>query len=204
MPGAWRRRRLRRSSRDRTRRQRHRLGLVWVPLCLSIDGLLRAPVRRIDGAVEYASDLFDPATVETIVARWVWLLEVAIADPDRPISRIDILTPTERLSITKIGQKCKFDVSSGPLRRRLARNGPHRLRWACALMLRLITRQGWLRERPSPSLQGEQRTNHRRLCPPAANATAPTEHGTTLKGAPGQLGCRVGVNLLAHKPTGRY
>ncbi|PZS11642.1 MAG: non-ribosomal peptide synthetase, partial [Pseudonocardiales bacterium] len=50
----------------------------------------------VDGVVEYAYDLFDPATIETIVARWVRLLEAAVADPDQPISRIDILTTEER------------------------------------------------------------------------------------------------------------
>ncbi|MDQ3761149.1 MAG: amino acid adenylation domain-containing protein [Actinomycetota bacterium] len=52
--------------------------------------------QGIDGFVEYATDLFDPATVETLFARWVRLLDAVVADPDRPISRIDILTPTER------------------------------------------------------------------------------------------------------------
>ncbi|MGH3873021.1 MAG: amino acid adenylation domain-containing protein [Pseudonocardiaceae bacterium] len=50
----------------------------------------------IDGVVGYARDLFDPATVEAIVARWVRLLEAAVAEPDRPISRIDILSTDER------------------------------------------------------------------------------------------------------------
>ncbi|MGH3971719.1 MAG: amino acid adenylation domain-containing protein [Pseudonocardiaceae bacterium] len=50
----------------------------------------------IDGVVEYASDLFDPATIETLFARWLRLLDAVVADPDQPISRIDILTPTER------------------------------------------------------------------------------------------------------------
>nr|QEO74037.1 AMP-dependent synthetase and ligase [uncultured bacterium] len=50
----------------------------------------------IDGVVEYASDLFDPVTVEALVARWVRLLEAVVADPDRPISRIEVLTPEER------------------------------------------------------------------------------------------------------------
>ncbi|MGH3685618.1 MAG: amino acid adenylation domain-containing protein, partial [Pseudonocardiaceae bacterium] len=49
----------------------------------------------INGFVEYASDLFDPTTVETILTRWVWLLQAAVTDPDRPISQIDILTPAE-------------------------------------------------------------------------------------------------------------
>ncbi|MGH3873020.1 MAG: amino acid adenylation domain-containing protein [Pseudonocardiaceae bacterium] len=52
--------------------------------------------ESLDGYVEYASDLFDPGTVETILAQWVRLLEAAVADPDRPISRIDILTADER------------------------------------------------------------------------------------------------------------
>ncbi|PZS15296.1 MAG: hypothetical protein DLM60_17665 [Pseudonocardiales bacterium] len=50
----------------------------------------------IDGVIEYASDLFDPATIETIVARWVRLLEAAVTDPDRQISRIEILSADER------------------------------------------------------------------------------------------------------------
>ncbi|MGH3511504.1 MAG: amino acid adenylation domain-containing protein [Pseudonocardiaceae bacterium] len=50
----------------------------------------------INGVVHYASDLFDPATVETLVARWVRVLEAVVSDPDRPISRIGILTAEER------------------------------------------------------------------------------------------------------------
>ncbi len=52
--------------------------------------------QGIDGVVEYACDLFDAGTVETIVARWVRLLAAAVADPDQPISRIDILSAQER------------------------------------------------------------------------------------------------------------
>ncbi|MGH3874561.1 MAG: amino acid adenylation domain-containing protein [Pseudonocardiaceae bacterium] len=50
----------------------------------------------IDGVVEYSSDLFDPSTVAALFARWVRLLEGVVADPDRPINRIDILTTHER------------------------------------------------------------------------------------------------------------
>jgi non-ribosomal peptide synthetase component F len=49
----------------------------------------------LDGFVEYVADLFDPATVRTLLARWVRLLEAVVADPDRPISRIDILDAQE-------------------------------------------------------------------------------------------------------------
>ncbi|MGH3853478.1 MAG: amino acid adenylation domain-containing protein, partial [Pseudonocardiaceae bacterium] len=50
----------------------------------------------VDGVVEYACDLFDPETVEAIVARWVRLLRAVVAEPDRPISRIDLLSAPER------------------------------------------------------------------------------------------------------------
>ncbi|WP_156994476.1 non-ribosomal peptide synthetase, partial [Pseudonocardia acaciae] len=52
--------------------------------------------RGMDGEIEYATDLFDPAGVETLFARWVRLLEAAVADPDLPIGRIDVLTAEER------------------------------------------------------------------------------------------------------------
>ena len=52
--------------------------------------------QGIEGVIEYASDLFDPATVETIFARWVRLFEAAVADPNRPLSQVDVLSPEER------------------------------------------------------------------------------------------------------------
>jgi amino acid adenylation domain-containing protein len=51
--------------------------------------------QGLEGFVEYSTDLFDPTTVETLFTRWVHLLETAVAAPDAPISRIDILTPEE-------------------------------------------------------------------------------------------------------------
>ena len=50
----------------------------------------------IEGSVEYAADLFDPAGVDALVARFVRLLDRLCADPDRPLSDIDLLTLTER------------------------------------------------------------------------------------------------------------
>jgi amino acid adenylation domain-containing protein len=50
----------------------------------------------IHGVVEYASDLFDPTTIETLLSRWTRLLEAAVANPNRPISRIEILFAEER------------------------------------------------------------------------------------------------------------
>ncbi|MGW1779990.1 amino acid adenylation domain-containing protein, partial [Streptomyces sp. NPDC002143] len=50
----------------------------------------------LTGAVEYATDLFDAATVATLVARWIRLLEAAVARPAEPVGGIDLLSPEER------------------------------------------------------------------------------------------------------------
>ena len=55
----------------------------------------------IEGALEYASDLFDRASVEAIAGRLVRLLEGAVADPDRAIGRLDILGAAERHTILR-------------------------------------------------------------------------------------------------------
>ncbi|MGI8312745.1 amino acid adenylation domain-containing protein [Saccharopolyspora hattusasensis] len=53
----------------------------------------------LEGYVEFATDLFDPETVEVLFARWVRLLEAVAADPDLPVGRVDILTADERLGL---------------------------------------------------------------------------------------------------------
>ncbi|MFB7613702.1 non-ribosomal peptide synthase/polyketide synthase, partial [Kitasatospora sp. NPDC056181] len=54
------------------------------------------PAGGIVGRVEYSTDLFDHATVEALVARWLRLLAAVVSEPDRPLSRIDVLTAEER------------------------------------------------------------------------------------------------------------
>ncbi|MFJ3306940.1 amino acid adenylation domain-containing protein, partial [Streptomyces sp. NPDC086549] len=51
------------------------------------------------GAVEYATDLFDPQTVETLFARWTRLMRAIVADPQQPISRIDTVSGEERAQL---------------------------------------------------------------------------------------------------------
>ena len=48
------------------------------------------------GVVEYATDLFDRATIEALAARLVRLLEAVVGDPERAIGRLDILSADER------------------------------------------------------------------------------------------------------------
>src|SRR5262249_17995669 len=50
----------------------------------------------IEGVIEYATDLFDRASVATMAGRLIRLIGAAVADRDRPITRLAILTAEER------------------------------------------------------------------------------------------------------------
>ncbi|WP_262844593.1 non-ribosomal peptide synthase/polyketide synthase, partial [Sphaerisporangium corydalis] len=50
----------------------------------------------IDGVIEYATDLFDQATVAATADRFLRLLGAMVADSAQPISAPDVLTPGER------------------------------------------------------------------------------------------------------------
>ncbi|MFF3868148.1 MupA/Atu3671 family FMN-dependent luciferase-like monooxygenase [Micromonospora sp. NPDC001898] len=50
----------------------------------------------LTGRLEYSTDLFDPDSAERMAARFRQVLAAALADPDGPVGRLDILTPGER------------------------------------------------------------------------------------------------------------
>ena len=52
--------------------------------------------RGLDGYLEYASDLFDRATIERMGQHYLTLLEAIAANPDRRIGDLPLLTPAER------------------------------------------------------------------------------------------------------------
>ena len=56
----------------------------------------------IEGVLEYASDLFERASVEALGQRLVRLLEGAVADPDRALGSLEILEPAERDTILRV------------------------------------------------------------------------------------------------------
>jgi amino acid adenylation domain-containing protein len=58
--------------------------------------------RGLDGLrlkVEYATDLFEPATVQALVDHWRALLRQVVARPDVPVSQLDMLPAAERRSL---------------------------------------------------------------------------------------------------------
>jgi len=54
------------------------------------------PGARLQFRLQYRPDLFDRETVEALSERWVRLLEAVVADADRPIGAIELLSAEER------------------------------------------------------------------------------------------------------------
>ncbi|MFD7877929.1 amino acid adenylation domain-containing protein, partial [Streptomyces sp. NPDC059766] len=73
------------------------------------------------GAVEYATDLFEPATVELLFDRWARLLRAAAADPGRPIGGIDIMSGEERRRLLSDSTGAAFALPEAALPELFAR-----------------------------------------------------------------------------------
>ena len=69
-------------------------GLRQAKFDLSFD--LVETADGIDGDLEFSLDLFDEPAARTLAERLVRLMAAVVADPDRPLSRIDVLGPAER------------------------------------------------------------------------------------------------------------
>ncbi|MFJ6185357.1 amino acid adenylation domain-containing protein [Streptomyces sp. NPDC092295] len=67
----------------------------------------------IDGVVEYSTDLFDRATVDTLVERLVRLLAAVAADPGLPIGSVDVLSAAERAELLT-GDRAAGPVAARP------------------------------------------------------------------------------------------
>ncbi|WP_040631876.1 non-ribosomal peptide synthetase, partial [Mycobacterium colombiense] len=59
----------------------------------------------IGGAVEFRTDVFDPATIETLIGRLRRVLDAMTADPTRRLSSIDVLGAGERTRLDEIGNR---------------------------------------------------------------------------------------------------
>ena len=61
--------------------------------------LLEETSRGIQGHMEYTPDLFDPATIETMVQRWLLILEQVVKDSGIPVSQISICEKQSRKTL---------------------------------------------------------------------------------------------------------
>ncbi|MGW7436991.1 non-ribosomal peptide synthetase, partial [Streptomyces sp. NPDC054849] len=64
----------------------------------------------LECAIDFATDLFDRETVESIAARWGRLLTAVAARPDRPIGRVDLLSAAEHAEPLARGEDLPVDV----------------------------------------------------------------------------------------------
>jgi amino acid adenylation domain-containing protein/thioester reductase-like protein len=69
----------------------------------------------IDGGIEFATDLFDRASVESLADRFVRLLAAWTHAPDTPLDEIDILTPTERHQLLETWNRTAVAAPERPL-----------------------------------------------------------------------------------------
>ncbi|MEH1015834.1 amino acid adenylation domain-containing protein [Micromonospora sp. CPCC 206060] len=86
-------------------------GTVKVDLALDLnirDG-------RLHGRLEYATDLFDTATVQRLADTYTTLLTAALDDPDRPISRLPLLTAAQRAAVLAAGHGADVPLPSPAL-----------------------------------------------------------------------------------------
>ncbi|MBR1090408.1 amino acid adenylation domain-containing protein [Bradyrhizobium manausense] len=63
---------------------------------------------RFSGFFEYATDLFDTATIKALADQFKTLLKAAIANPEQRISRLPLLTDVERLRLPAKGKQTNF------------------------------------------------------------------------------------------------
>src|SRR5215204_3977512 len=59
----------------------------------------------IGGTVEFRTDVFDAASIETLIERWRRVLEAITTDPTRPLSSIDLLDADEHAHLDAIGNR---------------------------------------------------------------------------------------------------
>ncbi|MFJ3624427.1 amino acid adenylation domain-containing protein, partial [Streptomyces iakyrus] len=62
------------------------------------------------GTIEYATDLFDRTTVQSIGERYVTVLRKLVADPSVPVGRVEVLEPAERALLLEEYNATAVDV----------------------------------------------------------------------------------------------
>ncbi|MEU6378918.1 amino acid adenylation domain-containing protein [Streptomyces sp. NPDC046909] len=98
-------------------------GLRVTPLPATTDtakfdlffNLVPGPSGGAHGWLEYATDLFDHATAEALVDRFVRVLRQVVAEPSTRLGSVDVLTATERDRLTRLnGPTLPLDAATVP------------------------------------------------------------------------------------------
>src|SRR5262249_30406295 len=67
---------------------------------------------RLEGSVEYATDLFDRATIERFAGNFKTLLEAVMVEADRPITELPLLSPLEQKQLLVEWNRTEADYPS--------------------------------------------------------------------------------------------
>ena len=91
------------------------------------------PGERLRLRLDYRPDLFERASVEAMAERLVRLLEAAVAEPERAIGSLDILSPAERHTILRewndTARAVPRATAAGAVRRAGGADARTRSRW---------------------------------------------------------------------------
>ncbi|MGH8922643.1 MAG: non-ribosomal peptide synthetase, partial [Actinomycetes bacterium] len=106
----------------RVEHQPVRTGVARLDLAFSLDEHRRpdGTANGIDGFVEYSTDLFDPATVRTLLDRLVRLLADAAEHPDRAVGDLTLLDPAERHDLVVAWNDTAAEIPAGSIHGRFA------------------------------------------------------------------------------------
>nr|BFE79206.1 hypothetical protein GCM10020093_018070 [Planobispora longispora] len=125
---------------------------------------------RLHTRLEYATDLFDHETIERFDAQLRTLVEAAVADPDRAVRALPLLTAGERERVLALGAAEGLDAAEGPGRRRARRPRRSRRRRRRARRPRRSRRR---RRRARCRRWSRRRRRPRPARRPSSSATSP-------------------------------
>ena len=69
------------------------------------------PGEELGIRIEYDTDVFDAASVEVLIARWVRVLEAMTVDPGRRVSSIDVLDEAEHAGLDQVSNRAVLSAS---------------------------------------------------------------------------------------------
>ncbi|MFI9585695.1 amino acid adenylation domain-containing protein [Streptomyces sp. NPDC052236] len=69
----------------------------------------------LTGIIEYATDLYDPVTIDAFAGRWARLLDAAVDDPSEPIGALEILTGDERAALLEWSAADRSGATPAPV-----------------------------------------------------------------------------------------
>ncbi|MFC9897385.1 amino acid adenylation domain-containing protein [Nocardia sp. NPDC127579] len=95
--------------------------------------LADAEPAGIEGVLTYATDLFDRATVDSYIRRWLRMLTAITTEPDLPVAAIDLLDSAERAELVPVrGPESTGTITLPNLLTATAARFPHRTALVCA------------------------------------------------------------------------